>query len=1262
MPVRGKSQRINRNLPFNPYFWMRKKTTTCMMHTYLSAMLRSWAKGTMTALGLALLAPALAMAQVTTYSFSQSQGTYTPITPDQTYGDQNTDDNNYNAIDIGFSFRYNGIDYTTVSIHNNGMLVLGSDNNWSYTAAASDGGTAEGSALLMSATPPTGSNSNVIAGLVCDLQTQNTAPLGVLRSGNPGSRRFTVQWNDQKRYGAHGDGDHVNFQIVLKEGTNAIDIIFGDITAGTTVDTKVQVGLRGNSTTDINHLVGTSLTSVSRTSGTTDRINAFTGAAPQPGLTFTYTPIPPAPNDLSLAAIIAPRPDQTTCLLSNQEPVRVVVRNFGTAPQTSTPISYRVNGGPVITQTFTFNPSPLAPGATDTLTFSGANGANLSTANTYSFTAYTSLATEVGASRSNDTLKGYTVTLTGPITPPATAFGSLSELISGKWNKAKGQSPLGTTSDWNTGFPFATESVAIIMQGTGTTTRNQQEWLLSPSYNVNANTFLIFKAAITLTEFGSTAVTSIGDDTLRVAYSTDCGTTWRTLTRFTNADLLSGRIDNSLKEFRVGVNTLGSPIRIGFFATNNNTQTDPTYRFHLDDIQFKDLVANDLGVTQVLGPVAGTPGCLLSTQEPVSIVIKNYGTATQTQVTAKYTLFNGTTPGTLKTQSFTLRRPLVPGNADTLVFTGANGADLSSAGRYTVLAYTDITGETAQTHLNDTTKSAAIQISNPLSLPAPIVASVADLTANGWGKGRGLTTPTGTASDWGFSNLSGNPVVGLTVDTARNKVQREWIYSPSYQGSAATFLVFKAAVIAPGNGDPAPNGMEDDTLNVYVSNDCGGTWRRLVKFSNRDVQNGGLTNVLTEYSYRLSTTSQRLQVAFQFNNNSTSATGVRYRVVLDDIIIRDAASNDAGVTGSLAPRNSVFGCAPGNVNPIVIVRNYGADPISSLPVSYTVNGGTPVSQTFTLTPPLQPGAVDTLTFSTPANLTTGSYVIQFKTALPGETSTTVANDTLRRFTVTYNSVVSALNGYSENFDGYTPGQQLPPSWNASGAATADFYMRQVILPNLQTTFLLRSAYNNLVNYRWGSTPQMQLPTDSSRAKLTFDMRVTEAGRGTGTVFGASDSVNIEISTNCGQAWTKIKSFTSANWTASSSLTRFTVPVKDYAGQTVSLRFSARMRRTDPQGCYVDIDNLLIDDPTAVKSTLSTKLAVFPNPSEGRIVVQRAREGQAAMTIVDGLGRVVTTSTLTARSQELDLSHLPKGIYSVVVRDAQGTTRTRLVLE
>lgn len=1243
---------------------MRKKTTTCMMHTYLSAMLRSWAKGTIAAFGLALLAPALVMAQVATYSFTQSQGTYSPITPDETYGDQNTDDNNFNAIDIGFTFRYNGVDYTTVSIHNNGMIVLGSDNAWTYTLTASDGGTTEGSALLMSATAPAGTNSNVIAGLVCDLQSQSTAPLGVARTGNPGSRRFTVEWTGQKRYGAHGAGDQINFQIVLKEGTNAIDIIFGDITAGTNVDTKAQVGLRGNSTTDINHLVGTTLTSVSRTTTPTDRINAFTGALPQAGLTFTYTPIPPAPNDLSLAAIIAPRPDQTTCLLSNQESVRVVVRNFGTAPQTSCPISYRVNGGAVITQNFTFNPAPLAPGATDTLTFSGANGANLSTANTYSFTAYTSLATEVGASRANDTLKGYTVTLTGAITPPATAFGSLSELTTGKWTEAKGQSPLGTTSDWNTGFPFASESVAIIMQGTGTSTRNQQEWLLSPSYNVNANTFLIFKAAITLTEFGSTAVASIGDDTLRVAYSTDCGTTWRTLTRFTNADLLSGRIDNTLKEFRVGVNTLGSPIRIGFFATNNNTQTDPTYRFHLDDIQFKDLVANDLGVTQVLGPVAGTPGCLLSTQEPVTVVVKNFGTATQTQVTAKYTLFNGTTPGSLKTQSFTLRRPLVPGNADTLVFTGANGADLSSAGSYTVQAYTEITGETAQTHLNDTTKSTAIQISNPLGLPAPIVSSVADLNTNRWGRGRGLATPAGTASDWGFGNLSGNPVISLTVDTARNKVQREWIYSPSYQGSAATFLVFKAAVIAAGNNDAAPNGMEDDTLSIYVSNDCGGTWRRLVKLSNRDVQNGGLTNVLTEYSYRLSTSSQRLQVAFQFNNNSTSATGVRYRIVLDDIIIRDAASNDAGVTGALAPRNSAFGCAPGNVNPIVIVRNYGADPISSLPVSYTVNGGTPISQTFTLSPPLQAGAVDTLTFSTPANLTSGSYVIQFRTSLAGEGAATAANDTLLRFTVSYNSVVSAANGYAEPFEGYTSGRQLPPSWGASGSATADFFMRQVILPTtpLSSTYLLRSGYNNLVNYRWASTPQLQLPSDSSRAKLSFDMRVVEAGRGTGTVFGSSDSVNVEVSINCGQTWTKIKSYTSANWTPSSGLARFMIPVKDYAGQTISIRFSARMRRTDPQGCYVDIDNVLIDDPTAVKASISTKLAVFPNPSEGRVVVERSREGQASMTIVDGLGRVITTSTLSARTQEVDLSHLPKGIYSVVVRDAQGTSRTRLVLE
>ena len=64
-------------------------------------------------------------AQVSAYTFSQTSGTYTPITGGTLIQSTSTtasiDDNVYTALNIGFNFNYAGTDYTTFSINANGF-------------------------------------------------------------------------------------------------------------------------------------------------------------------------------------------------------------------------------------------------------------------------------------------------------------------------------------------------------------------------------------------------------------------------------------------------------------------------------------------------------------------------------------------------------------------------------------------------------------------------------------------------------------------------------------------------------------------------------------------------------------------------------------------------------------------------------------------------------------------------------------------------------------------------------------------------------------------------------------------------------------------------------------------------------------------------------------------------------------------------------------------------------------------------------------
>ncbi|MDD5625143.1 MAG: hypothetical protein PHY63_05395, partial [Candidatus Cloacimonetes bacterium] len=58
-------------------------------------------------------------AQVNEYSFSSVLGTYTEITGGTVLGTNTNDNDSFNAIPLGFTFTYNGVDHTQVSIQTN---------------------------------------------------------------------------------------------------------------------------------------------------------------------------------------------------------------------------------------------------------------------------------------------------------------------------------------------------------------------------------------------------------------------------------------------------------------------------------------------------------------------------------------------------------------------------------------------------------------------------------------------------------------------------------------------------------------------------------------------------------------------------------------------------------------------------------------------------------------------------------------------------------------------------------------------------------------------------------------------------------------------------------------------------------------------------------------------------------------------------------------------------------------------------------------
>lgn len=229
-------------------------------------------------------------AQVSTYTFGQSTGTYTPISGGTVLGVPTNDDTNFNGLPIGFTFWYNGQPYTQFSVNSNGFIAMGASVISTYTAISS------------------GSTNNIIAAQNFDSQGEAiTGDLQYLTIGSAPNRTLVVQWTNYDKYSSGSNTGVLNYQIRLNEADYSVQIMYGAQTP-TSLSYTTQVGLRGNSNADYNNRQV--ISGGSWASSTAGASNAATcvweaGTVPSSGLTYTWTPppAPAAPITLSFSAI-----------------------------------------------------------------------------------------------------------------------------------------------------------------------------------------------------------------------------------------------------------------------------------------------------------------------------------------------------------------------------------------------------------------------------------------------------------------------------------------------------------------------------------------------------------------------------------------------------------------------------------------------------------------------------------------------------------------------------------------------------------------------------------------------------------------------------------------------------------------------------------------------------------------------------------------------------------------------------------------------
>jgi len=133
------------------------------------------------------------------------------------------DDGVQGSVPIGFTFNYLGTAYSSVAISTNGWISFNSTTtSGSFTNTDMYSTAGPNNALFPWFDDLTMSVNSVAGAPSILYQTQ----------GIPGSQTFTVQWTNFCAYRTAG-GTAINFQVVLREGTDVIEFYYGTKTDGT---------------------------------------------------------------------------------------------------------------------------------------------------------------------------------------------------------------------------------------------------------------------------------------------------------------------------------------------------------------------------------------------------------------------------------------------------------------------------------------------------------------------------------------------------------------------------------------------------------------------------------------------------------------------------------------------------------------------------------------------------------------------------------------------------------------------------------------------------------------------------------------------------------------------------------------------------------------------------------------------------------------------------------------------------------------------
>lgn len=379
-----------------------------------------------------------------------------------------------------------------------------------------------------------------------------------------------------------------------------------------------------------------------------------------------------------------------------------------------------------------------------------------------------------------------------------------------------------------------------------------------------------------------------------------------------------------------------------------------------------------------------------------------------------------------------------------------------------------------------------------------------------------------------------------------------------------------------------------------------------------------------------------------------------------------AQDDDAGIASVSSPSGNI--CSS-SVTPALVLKNYGANTLTSVTIKYKVDNNSESSYSWTGS--LASQSTVTINLSS-VSVAAGNHTFTAYTSNPnGNSDATSSNDqATASFTVN-------TEGQSLPFSyGFEPTTFAPSGWALNNNDAQITWARTTAAAKSGSASAYMENYNYNVN---GEVDELILPSLNlgavSNPALTFYLAYQLYTDPASPDYVSSDTLEILASDDCGASWTSLYNKAGNDLVTTSpafSTDGFTPNATQWRMETIDLsslgnggNVMLKFKQISNYENNLYIDDINVDGITAVMHTnIDNLISVFPNPSTGDVFVniENQKLPSAEILVYNYMGeKIIGLKTTSTGIQRLSLKEFGIGIYLVEVNSIYGKSKKKIVL-